>query len=311
MRASIAALLGIVIGLAVSLLAASRYVPPQLSNSWGGMSLLASQAIPVTAPVDLLEGPCRVLVIAAPQLVPSSDDLAYLREFVQLGGVIVIASSGHVANAYLNGLGVNVTVLNYTVLDPLLALNSSGEVSATIRPPFNASGSLVLVSPSPLLLGDGSKPLAVSSPLAVANSSHGNLTGPFSLAAYERVGEGAVIVIGSPYAFINGLLPYNGRLLTNLSNGSKTCLAYFAWALPPAYRLSLSLRRLLSTMSPTIMTPLAAAALGVAAYYYPRRNPGKASEELDEARHRLPMADEALLERLVKERAENLGPSQG
>ena len=273
--------------------------------------MLASQAITITAPVDVLEEPCRVLVIAAPQLVPSGEGLVYLREFVELGGVIVIAASGHMANAYLDGLGVNVTVLNYTVLDPLLALNSSGEVSAALRPPFNASGQLVLISPSPLLLGDGSRPLAVSSPLAVAISSRGNLTGPFALAAYQRVGEGAVIVIGSPYAFVNGLLPYNGRLLANLDNGSRACLAYFAWALPPAYRLSLSLRKALVTLPPTIVTPLAALALGAAAYYYPRRKAGQLGEGLDEVKLRLPVADEALLERIVRERAESLGPSQG
>lgn len=273
--------------------------------------MLASQAIPVTAPVDVLEEPCRVLVIAAPQLMPSGEGLVYLRQFVELGGVIVIAASGHVANAYLDGLGVNVTVLNYTVLDPLLALNSSGEVSAALRPPFNASGQLVLISPSPLLVGDGSRPLAVTSPLAVAISSRGNLTGPFALAAYQRVGEGAVIVIGSPYAFVNGLFPYNERLLANLSNGSRACLAYFSWALPPAYRLSLSIRKALVTLPPTVMTPLAAIALGAAVYYYPRRKTGQVGEELAEAKRRLPEADEALLERLARERTESLGPSQG
>ena len=313
MRASLLASTGIIIAVAFSVIISAYIVPPQLSTSWGGMSQLASQAIPVTNPKSLLGGPCRLLVIAAPQLTPSEDELAYLRKFVELGGVVVIASSGTIANDYLRGLGVNMQVTNLTVLDPLMAINSSLEISALLQPflNLNTSRSIVLLNSSPISLGVGAKPLAYTSPFSIAVPGHNNATGPFVVAAYQDIDEGVVVVIGSPYVFVNGLFPYNGWLLSNLANGSRTCLAYFAWALPPAYLIKLSVKGLLRYLHPYALSSIVTIAAGAVLYiYYPSARAPPLKDEIEEAKARLPWADELLLGKLVEERRESLGLSQ-
>ena len=311
MRASLPASAGIIIAVAFLVIISAYIEPPQLSTSWGGMSQLALQATPVTNPERLLGGPCRLLVIAAPQLTPSEKELAYLRKFVELGGVVVIASSGTIANDYLRGLGVNMQVTNLTISDPLLALNSSLEISALLQPSLNlnTSRSIVLLNSSPISLGVGARPLAYTSPFSIAASGHNNLTGPFVVAAYQDIGQGVVVVLSSPYVFVNGLFPYNGWLLSNLANGSKTCLAYFAWALPPAYLIKLSVKGVLEYLHPYALSSIVTIAAGAMFYiYYPSGRAPSLKDEIEEAKARLPWADERLLGNLVEERRESFGP---
>ncbi len=309
MRALLSISSGLLTGLLITIVIASFMMPSQLSSSWGGMSQLASRGVAIFEPESLLSSPCKVLVMAAPQKTPSGQGLSYLDEFVRLGGTLVIASSGAVANYTLKMLGVNVSVLNFTVLDPLLALNSTWEISASPLPPLNSTESLVLINSSPLRLGQGASALAVSSPVAVAISAHKNLTGPFVLAAYQRLGLGEVVVVGSPYAFVDGLMPFNQYVLSSLANGSRVCVAYFAWALPPSYGVYLISSRIVRSVPPYVIPVLAAALVGLAAYSSIGSEGSEPQESLETVIARLPWANEALLKELVNERRENLGSS--
>ncbi|MGC9072397.1 MAG: DUF4350 domain-containing protein, partial [Acidilobus sp.] len=176
------------------------------------MSALASESVEVRSPGRLLTSGCGVAVLAAPQLPPTRAESKYMDEFVNLGGTLVVAGTGPVTNEVLRSLGVNVTIVNATVVDLVERVNSSLELSV----PVSLSGgleSLVLLNASPLRLGSGVTAIGNSSIFAFTLPLVKNLTPPYVLVAMRSMGLGRIIVIGSQYAFVNGVFDYNRFLL--------------------------------------------------------------------------------------------------
>jgi hypothetical protein len=206
-----------------------------IGASWGqqpGSSLArVVNLVPAPQPGSLFSGRANVAIVVDPELKPTAGEASSLREFLSMGGKVVVIGSGAGVNELLRSLNSSITVADGVIVNPSI---NSGTPLAPLAAFRNLT--VVLFNASPLELGPGAQPLMESPP----NSSvlvNGTLSGDRSyvVAAYQQVGAGELIVISDPYIASGELLSQadNSNALKLLINSTDAYLVEFLWLRPP------------------------------------------------------------------------------
>lgn len=180
------------------------------NGGWDGYSMAVETCLkPIYTPTEV--NGSRVVFIIPLVNLPKAYVKA-LRALLLRGGVVVILSNLPTVNQLLSELGVNVTVTGMVIKDPLF--NSINEYFpiAVIRGyrPLNITPMFIVLDNATVIDINGN---ASSIALTGLSSIAGNETGPFTVMAVARYGEGYVLVASSPGIFMNSLLGKGGNML--------------------------------------------------------------------------------------------------
>ena len=214
---------------------------------WNGLHSVASQYdlhfVDSLAGLDATQG--AVLVVMQPVSPFTSSDARNVDSFLNQGGTVVVADSNGGSNTLLQGLGLGIAVQGqYAALDSVYNWKDKTLPTALVYPSaqkqFNllsGVGAVAMNEPSPLVIqpNSGAQGVAVSSPLSVdvnrsslsasallLGSPETVASGPFTVAAIQRVGSGTVLVVGDSQFFTNPSLGIanNNLLIRNLFSNS-------------------------------------------------------------------------------------------
>jgi hypothetical protein len=206
----------------------SRY-----NTGWNGTSLFFSgldrhQVTDITDPAGLTPYKnTTILLIIAPEREPTGQETDAYRAFLQRGNTILLADDFGTGNAILRGIGSRISILpgNLSSLDRAYGDPYSVVVyNVTNVSPVQSLSAVVLNRAAPL---EGGIPLLRTSFLSWTDTN-GNeridsdeALGIFSVMAYEKIGEGELIVLSDPSIFINSMQDVdekydNRKLIRNL-----------------------------------------------------------------------------------------------
>lgn len=228
---AVAVVVAIVLGLATTGAAFAPFNP-----DWEGASELRETAEdggadPVVATeVDRYETVTAndtVAFVLAPEA-RSQADRATMRRFVERGGRLVVATDDPAAgNELLAGLGVDVRVAGPPLRDEYEHLHGPAFPVTTTTADHDAvrnTTGLALNYGTALDVGGEARPLANTSAFSYLDLDGSGEPGPGEelglrpVVASQSIGNGAVIVVSDPSAFINAMLDHepNRRFATNL-----------------------------------------------------------------------------------------------
>jgi len=190
----------------------SRY-----NTGWNGTSVFFSgldrhRVTSVLSPADL--APYRnntLLLIIAPERLPTVQETAAYRSFLERGNIILLADDFGTGNAILRGIGSRIVILPGNLSSIDRAYNDPYAVVAypvaNISPVRQVSA-ILLNRPAPL---EGGEPLVTSSIMSWIDTN-GNkridrdeMMGRFAVMAHEKSGSGEIIVLSDPSIFINSM----------------------------------------------------------------------------------------------------------
>jgi len=189
----------------------------QYNTGWNGTSVFflgldRHRVTTVLSPADL--APYRnntLLLIIAPERLPSVQETAAYRSFLERGNTILLADDFGTGNAILRGIGSRIVILPGNLSSIDRAYNDPYAVVA--YPVANVSpvrpvSEILLNRPAPL---EGGDPLLTSSILSWIDNN-GNkridpdeMMGRFAVMAHEKAGRGEIIVLSDPSIFINSM----------------------------------------------------------------------------------------------------------
>ena len=189
----------------------------QYNTGWNGTSVFffgldRHRVASVLDPADL--APYRnntLLLLIAPERLPTGQETAAYRSFLERGNTILLADDFGTGNAILRGIGSRIIILpgNLSSIDRVY----NDPYSVVAYPVANVSpvrsvSALVLNRPAPLEGGDS---LLTSSIMSWIDNN-GNkridrdeMMGRFAVMAQEKVGRGEIIVLSDPSIFINSM----------------------------------------------------------------------------------------------------------
>ena len=277
---------------------------------WNGTSALAQRGfLAVTAGLaDTLSSTnaTQVLLIIAPSLPFSREEASSMGDFVRKGGLLVIADNFGSSNDLLDLLGVPVRFDSRVLIDPLFYRKQS---LFPVISDFSDSefliglGELVLDYATVLNVTAISKVkvLASSSAFSFLDSnqdgekSPDEISGPFPVLAELQLGEGKLLLLGSPASIANGLIDEgnNGALVDNIVEyGSRPeprpALLYDQTHLErsPYTPVKLMARQLVASileggMQLPVKLELTAFAVMLLAARYAYRKPSKAAKKIE------------------------------
>jgi hypothetical protein len=206
-----------------------------LNTQWNGTSALAEKGFiavsaDFTTTLSSTNG-AAVLLIIGPSRQFSRVEADFIADFVQKGGLLVLADNFGSSNSLLNLLGLPVRFDDKLLADglfyrsqpafPVISDFSSSEFSTGLK-------ELVLDYATVLDIFDGGdvKVLARSSPFSFLDLNQNGQkdtrepSGPFPVLAEVELGRGAVVLFTSPASFANGLIheANNIRVIENVMN---------------------------------------------------------------------------------------------
>lgn len=221
-RSRVLSSLLIVISLALVLVSpaylSNSYGYTTTSGNWNGLRNFTSemQAHPMENLVSLgsLNPNTSALFIIQPVKSFSQEQISSVKGFISAGGLVVLAANNGSANQLLSSMGVDIQLTDYAVLDSVL---NYGRVSQPILSNLTGvqvslNSSLVLDSPMALELSGSAQALSYSSSFAYARNSTGpNLPGSYALIALEHIGNGSILVVGTPGPLLNAFFNVYGN----------------------------------------------------------------------------------------------------
>jgi hypothetical protein len=206
----------------------SRY-----NTGWNGTSLFFSGLdrhrvtdIPDPAGLTPYENNTLLLIIA-PERLPSVQETAAYRSFLERGNTILLADDFGSGNAILRGMGSRISILpgNLSSLDRAYGDPYSVVVYNVTNVSLVGSLSAVVLNRAAPL--EGGTPLLRTSFLSWTDTN-GNeridsdeALGTFSVMAHEKIGRGELVVLSDPSIFINSMQDVdekydNRKLIGNL-----------------------------------------------------------------------------------------------
>jgi hypothetical protein len=309
---------------------------------WNGLHQLSSQySIHPISSIDDATASANlntsaVLLIIGPVSGFTPSEAASALRFVNDGGTLVIADSDGVSNSLLAMMGASMRIQgNYAIYDSLYNWKGPSLPTAVITPQASTNFPLIvdrirgvaLNEPSPIVFvqGNGSSPIAIAitSPNAieVPRSSAGNslafpleatipdkiASGPFTVAAGEKLGSGTLILIGDSETFTNSMLGIanNGVFASNLLLNSTTFLDTSHWPPNTSASLKAEFSSLYSSIAGSGLRYLFALGLIAASFLMlPMSSAFRASGEQTSKGHALPEReyDPKILEQIKKDR---------
>lgn len=232
--ASIPVLATLILGLTASIiwLAYAPYADQfsMLNTQWNGCSKLSSLGFQSVnsgfeGRLNYAATPA-VLMIISPRENFTDSETASIESFLQRGGFVILADNFGSGNSLLSKLDVPIRFSGQPLVDTLFFEKQPSFlkiVDVTHTELTRGINTLVLGSATPLDMSHPSKisVLARSSPYSFLGSEQNSTTslqGPFPVLADIRVGDGFLIVLGSPASFANDLINVedNNVLITDI-----------------------------------------------------------------------------------------------
>ena len=235
--------LAVTIGLAALLLSLSLIVPvtgtttdfSMFNTDWNGTSDIAvrtykagalvpslelrelgTDAQPVIVPIDRagLDPSTAAIVIIGPSKTFTAAEGAYVRDFLERGGVVVLADDFGTGNSLLANLNTTSRFTNDLVVD--LAFEKKPEFAVAFDivqgSPLTKNVSMLLLNyPSAITPSPDAETLARTSAASWVDldgdqfKDPGEQAGPFTLLTVERIGGGTLVLLSDPSIMINGM----------------------------------------------------------------------------------------------------------
>lgn len=166
------------------------------------------------------------LLILGPEKDLAAADAAWLREYVQQGGKLLLADDFGTGNQFLEAIGSTARFQNSVVRDLSYSKNSDFVLSSSLRPHWSTSGVAEVILDLP-----GSIQPGLAQVLALTlgsswidkdnNGAHNDEpVGAFPWLAIESIGLGEVVILSDPSLLINGVrdLSDNHIIADNLAS---------------------------------------------------------------------------------------------
>jgi hypothetical protein len=311
----------------IALLAYAPDAVPFSTNNygWNGLQQVSSQYSlhPIGSFNDLQSTNRSVLLIDGPVSSFTPGQASAALDFVKSGGTLVVADSSGSSNSLLglmhagikieSGLAVYDNVYNWkapSLPNSLVLPAASGAFPTT----FAQVSGIALNDPSPLLLNGSAIPAAETSPSSVetnrssAPNPNAVASGPFTVAAIEKIGAGNLLTVGDSEFLTNSMIGLAGNrvLVSNLFANSTVYLDTSHWPLNTVGSLKADLLQAYSAMTGSYLRYLftlliIGAVIGIRPFYDILRQsetePGYVKDLT------IPEKDPKILERIRKERS--------
>ncbi len=217
------------------------YYPPNddfspINPSWNGLTKFASSVnlTPVNDLSDLRKlsnAENYTIMIIGPGEKFSSEDIEAVRDFLERGGLLLIADDFGTGNQLLSGLGVDARFYGSPLVDPLFMYKNRYLPKVFIG---GRDGAYLCLNYGTAIEGSSLKSLANSSSFSFLdlnmNGEHdpNEPTGPLTVMASVTSGRGKIIIIADPSIAINSMLDIggcsNGRFLKEVIGGRNALL---------------------------------------------------------------------------------------
>jgi len=215
---------------------------------WNGLSELDSRIHPFEASdlARLLDAVLRpsdsALLILGPSEPFTDEEVDAVRDFLEAGGLVVLAEDFGVGNVLLEGLGVHARFSGRVLLDPLFKDKDSRMprmIDFTASPYTRGLSALTLNYATVLTdVGDGVRVLARSTSFSYLSGDlsvppeEAEHVGPFPVMASVRYGKGDLVLVSDSSLFINSMLSMddNDALLKNLVDGRVVYVDISHWS---------------------------------------------------------------------------------
>jgi len=197
------------------------------NTEWNGTSELVREGfIPLS--VDLVRSLSQsnpsLLMVIAPTRQFTQSEANSIRDYVERGGLLVLADNFGSGNGLLKLLNVSIRFDNKTLVDTLFYYKQPIFPLAIHMPSsefLNGTNELVLNSPVTLNVTseDNVRILASSSPFSFIDSNQngekdpGEPSGPFPVLAELRLGQGGVLLFTSPASFTNSMISLSDNMV--------------------------------------------------------------------------------------------------
>ncbi|APV45130.1 hypothetical protein Dform_01811 [Dehalogenimonas formicexedens] len=243
--------LAILTVLVVVILAVITYVIPPGGDfrsenpSWNGLADTAAPVgvTPVGSVAEIPEPFTGKGLIVVPYLELPPETLQQLGEFVNGGGVLILADDYGFGNTILNYLDVGARFSNKTLLDPVVCYKNRFLpliVRFDADPVTSGITEIVFNHPGVLIGLDEENIVAWSSSLSFVDDNGngewnaGEVFGPHPVIARLGYGDGQLILLSDPSVFINSSqsLGDNAQLLQNIAGLTENGLFFVESTLP-------------------------------------------------------------------------------
>jgi len=172
---------------------------------WNGLSILKSRlnATSLNSYSSLpFIGQGFVLIIIGPQKPFYAQEIASIEQFLNTGGTLIIADNFGTGNQLISSLGLDSRFGNQTVYDPVFSLGNPSIIYAFSS--IKSIKNITLYYSTYLILGSNYKVIANSSIFSYININNTSVKyGPFPIIAYTNYGKGKVVLIATPYIWVN------------------------------------------------------------------------------------------------------------
>lgn len=255
-------------------------------------------------------GPGTALFLIGPDRPPTPQEAQALRQYVEQGGLLVVADDFGAGNALLQALGVGARLAGAPIADPLYMYKNPALPIATAR---LGGRTYTLYLNYPTYVEAGGPCLAYTSVFSYADldgdgqKEAGEPGGPLCVAYMQPLGQGQVYVVADSSLWINAMLPLgdNAAFADALARGRAVYLAGDMWKVGNYAQARRQVLGALSLLVGTSVKYPLLAALSVALYAAARRiytrTPRRPQPDPEEVAARHPEWDRELLRRLAEE----------
>jgi hypothetical protein len=240
------ALGSIIIILAIAIAAIGAvYIPNSYgytttSDAWNGLgdftSNLHVNSISNFGTLSTLNSSKTALFLVQPVKSFTAAESQVLKSYLMKGGLLVVGANNGSANQLLSSMGTGVQISAINVLDPVLNYGQSSELVLTNTVNGQLSLNNAIVLDSPVLLNTSSGVNVLHSSSAFSDATVGNLIlrGPLPLIASQQMGNGTIVVIGTPGPLLNAYFDVYGnqQFIASLVGSRTAYIDTSHWSVP-------------------------------------------------------------------------------
>jgi hypothetical protein len=197
---------------------------------WNGIDDIASRygVQPLDSLADLPVSSHNSTLIAIPYLTYTPAELELLRDYIYLGGTLILADDFGHGNQILAYLGLDVRFSGATLLDPLINYKSKYlplVFMVQADPLTNNTGNITFNHGTNLINISANNSLALSSAFSFQDNNENGMreddepTGPLPVSCRFDLGKGQLVLISDPSIFINAMekMENNAAFLQNIA----------------------------------------------------------------------------------------------
>lgn len=270
---------------------------------WNGLSYLKSNfnAYSLSSYTLLPSvGSGYVLLIIGPQKQYYADEINKIENFLNSGGVVLIADNFGTGNNLLQSLGLGARFGNQTILDPIF--NAGNNLIIYGFTNIQYIRNLTLYYATYLVVGQNYNVIVKSSIFSYLSNSTEQF-GPFVLAAETKYGQGKIVLVSSPYVFVNYFFNGNLAFLNFIVQNRTVILDTAHWntdLLTTFKNYEYTIYVFMS--NPLVKYPVIFATIAIIFSYRARENVKKEDNEIQRIINENPDWDKLTLERIKEER---------